>query len=110
MRSSQISSFHQVIGEILHDSIGGIETENVNLKDHLNEFEQDFIATLEFSSPMEKILPTTTVAKMKLSSTLLPCSRALVENNINKRMKLVTKAWETSQNLVSFGKKANDFL
>jgi hypothetical protein len=37
--SSQISSFHQVTGEILRDSIVGIETENDNLKDCLNEFE-----------------------------------------------------------------------
>jgi hypothetical protein len=110
MRSSQISSFHQVTGEILRDSIGGIETENANLKDRLNEFEQAFIATPEFASPLEKIVPATTAAKMKVSSTLLACSRALVENNINKRMQLVTEAWETSQNLVSFGKKANDFL
>ena len=59
---------------------------------------------------MAKIVPTTTTAKMKVSSTLLACSRALVENNINKRMHLLTEAWETSQNLVSFGKKTNDFL
>jgi hypothetical protein len=59
---------------------------------------------------LEKIVPATTAAKMKESSTLLACSRALVENNINKRMHLLTEAWETSQNLVSFGKKANDFL
>jgi hypothetical protein len=52
----------------------------------------------------------TTAAKMKVFSTLLACSRSLIENNINKRMQLVTKAWETSQNLVSFGKKENDFL
>jgi hypothetical protein len=110
MQPSQISSFHQVTSEILHDSIGGIETENANLKDRLNEFEQAFIATPEFASPLAKIVPTTTAAKMKVSSTLLACSRALVENNINKRMQLVTEAWETSQNLVSFGKKENDFL
>ena len=45
MRSSQISSFHQVTSEILCDSIGGIEMENANLKDRLNEFEKAFIAT-----------------------------------------------------------------
>jgi len=39
MRLTQISLFHQVTGEILRDSIGGIETENANLKDCLNEFE-----------------------------------------------------------------------
>jgi len=37
--SSHISSFPQVTGEIFHDSIGGIETKNANLKDCLNEFE-----------------------------------------------------------------------
>ena len=46
MRPSQISSFHQVTGEILKDSIGGIEMKNDRLKDRLNEFEQAFIATL----------------------------------------------------------------
>jgi hypothetical protein len=59
---------------------------------------------------LEKIVPATTALKMKVSSTLLACSRALVENNINKRMQLVTKSWETSQNLVSFEKKANGLL
>ena len=39
MWSSQISLFHQVTDDALHDSIGGIETENARLKDHLNEFE-----------------------------------------------------------------------
>jgi hypothetical protein len=90
--------------------IGGIEAENARVKERLNEFEQAFIATPEFASPLAKNVPATTAAKMKVSSTLLACSRALVENNINKRMQLVTEAWETSQNLVSFGKKANDLL
>jgi hypothetical protein len=75
-----------------------------------NEFEQVFIATLEFFNHLAKIVPSTTATKMKLSSTLLACSKALVENNINKRMQLVTEVWETMQNLVSFEKKANDFL
>jgi hypothetical protein len=75
-----------------------------------NEFEQAFIATLEFFNRLEKIMPSTTAAKMKLSSTLLACSKSLVENNINKRMQLVIEVWETTQNLVSFEKKANGLL
>jgi hypothetical protein len=75
-----------------------------------NEFEQAFIATLEFFNRLAKIVPSTTAAKMKLSSTLLACSKSLAENNINKRMQLVTEVWETTQNLVSFEKKANDLL
>jgi hypothetical protein len=110
MRLSQISLFHQVTDDALHDSIGGTEEENARLKDCLNEFEQAFIATPEFSSPLAKNVPATTTTKMKVSSTLLAFSRALVENNINTGMQLITEAWETSQNLVSFGKKANDLL
>jgi hypothetical protein len=104
MTPSKICSFHQVTGDVLRDSIGGMETDYANLKHRLNEFEQTFIATPEFSSPLEKIMPFTTATKMKVSSTLLACSRALVENNINKRMQLVTEARETSQN------KANDLF
>ena len=110
MTPSKIYSFHQVTGDVLRDSIGGMETYYANLKHGLNIFEQAFIATPEFSSPLAKIMPSTTAVKMKVSSTLLACSRALVDNNINKRMLLVTEAWETSQNTVSFGNKANDFL
>jgi len=55
-------------------------------------------------------MPATTAAYMKVSSTLFACSRELVENKINKIMQLVIEASETSQNLVSFGKKTNDFL
>jgi hypothetical protein len=105
MSPSKICSFHQVTGDVLHDSIGGMETDYAN-----NEFEQAFIATLEFFNRLAKIVPSTTAAKMKLSSTLLACSKSLVENNINKRMQLVTEVWETTQNLVSFEKKANDLL
>jgi hypothetical protein len=110
MSPSQIFQFHQGTDDILHDSIRGIETENANMKQCLNEFEKAFLATPEFSSPLAKIAPSTTTVKMKVSSTLLECSRALVENNINKRMQVVTEAWETLQNLVSFRKKANDLL
>ena len=92
MLSSQICQFHQGTGDILSDSIRGIETENANMKQRLNEFEQAFLATPEFANPLEKIVPTTTAVKMKVYSMLLACSRALVENNIKKIMQLVTKA------------------
>jgi hypothetical protein len=36
MQSSQISLFHQVTGDALHDSIGGIEAENARVKERLN--------------------------------------------------------------------------
>ena len=84
MWSSQISLFHHVIGDALDDSIGGIEMENARLKDHVKEFEEAFIATPEFSSPLAKNVPATAAAKIKLSSTLFASSRAIVDNNIKK--------------------------
>jgi hypothetical protein len=78
MRLSQISLFHQVTDDVVHDSIGGIEAENARLKDCLNEFEQAFIATPKFSSPLAKNVPATTTTNMKVSSTLLSFSRALL--------------------------------
>jgi hypothetical protein len=108
MWSSQISLFHRVTGDALDDSIGGIEAENARLKDRVKEFEEAFIATPEFASPLAKTVPATPAAKLKVSSTLLASCRALVENNIKKRMQLVTEAWETSQNIASFRKREND--
>jgi hypothetical protein len=110
MRLSKISLFHQVTDDSIHNSIGGIEAQNSRVKERFNEFEQDFIATPEFSILLAKTVPSTTTAKMKVSSTLLACSRTLVDNNINKRMQLVAQTWEISQNLVSFENKANDLL
>jgi hypothetical protein len=45
------------------------------------------------SSPLVMITPTTLVAKMKGSSSLLTSSRGYVENNIKKIMELITEAW-----------------
>jgi hypothetical protein len=108
MRSSQISLFHRVTGDALDDSIGGIEAENARLNDRVKELEEAFIATPEFSSPLAKTVPATPATKLKGSSSLLASCRALVENNIKKRMQLVTEAWETSQNIASFRKREND--
>jgi hypothetical protein len=110
MRSSQISLFHRITGDALHDSIGGIESEYARVKYYLEEFEEAFIATPEFASPLAKNVSSTSAAKMKVSTTLLACSRSLVENNIKKIMQLVTESWETSQNIVSFRKRVDDLL
>jgi hypothetical protein len=61
-----------------------------------------------FVSPLAKIVPATLAAKLKGSSSLLTPCRAFVEKNINKRIQLITEAWETSQNIASFRKRAND--
>jgi hypothetical protein len=84
MRPSQISLFNRVTGDAIDDSIGGIEVENVKLKDRAKEFVEAFIATAKFAIPFEKNVHATIVAKIKVSSTLLSLSRALVENNIKK--------------------------
>jgi hypothetical protein len=108
MWKSQISLFHLITDDSLDDSIGGIEAENARLNDRIKELEEAFIATPEFVSPLEKTMLATLAAKLKGSSSLLASCRSLVENNIKKRMQLVTEAWETSQNIASFRKRAND--
>jgi hypothetical protein len=59
--------------------------------------------------PLEIVGPTTPVAKLKGSSSLLTSSRSYVENNIKKIMPLITKSWEISKNMISFGSKAHAF-
>ena len=39
MTPSKICSFHQVTGDVLRDSIGGMKMDYANLKHRLNEFE-----------------------------------------------------------------------
>jgi hypothetical protein len=61
------------------------------------------------SSPLAMILPTTSTTKLKGSSSLLTSAGGYVEKNINKRMELITEAWEMSKNMVSFGTWAHAF-
>jgi hypothetical protein len=90
------------MGDALDDSIGGIEAENARLNGQIKEFEEAFIATPVFAFPLAKTMPATPANKLKGSSNLLTSCRAFVENNIKKRMQLITEAWETSQNIASF--------
>jgi hypothetical protein len=62
-----------------------------------------------FSTPLVMIEPTTPMIKLKRSSILLTSARGYVEKNIKRRMELITKAWEMSKNMVSFGTRAHAF-
>jgi uncharacterized protein YdhG (YjbR/CyaY superfamily) len=55
------------------------------------------------------VKPTTTVVKLKGSSSLLTSVKIYVERNIKKRMSLITEAWEVSKNIVSFGSREHAF-
>jgi hypothetical protein len=58
-------------------------------------------------------MPATTctpATNLKGSSSFLASCRGYVEKNINKRMELITKAWETSQNMDSLGSRAHNLL
>ena len=61
------------------------------------------------SSPLEIVGPTMSATKLKGSSCLLTLARSYVENNIKKRMALITEAWEISKNMVSFGSRVHAF-
>jgi hypothetical protein len=78
MRSLQTSQFDCVTGDVLNDSIGGIEVENAKLNGRFNELEEAFIATSDFASPLEKTVLATLAAKLKGSSSLLTSCRAVL--------------------------------
>jgi hypothetical protein len=59
--------------------------------------------------PLEIVGPTTPVAKLKGSSSLLTSSMSYVENNIKKRMALIIEAWENSKNMIYFGSRPHVF-
>jgi hypothetical protein len=71
MRPSQIYQLHTASGEALHDSIGGIETENARLKDRVKELEDAFIPMPLLVNPLAIATLGTPVANVKESSTLL---------------------------------------
>jgi hypothetical protein len=109
MQPSRISKIHREIGDALDESIGGLEAENTKLKERIKELEDALMPLPLLSSPLTIVRPTTPIVKLKGSSSLLTSSRNYVEINIKKRMALITKAWETSKNIASFGSRAHAF-
>jgi hypothetical protein len=47
-----------------------------------------------FATPLEMVGPTATAAKLKGSRNLFTSARGYVEKNINRRMELITEAWQ----------------
>ena len=110
MQPSQICQLHIASGDALHDSIGGIEAENAKPKDRLKELEEALIPMSLHVNALEIAMPSTPSVNLKSSSSLLASYRGYVENNIKKRMELVTKAWKTSQTINSLGTRAQSLL
>jgi hypothetical protein len=79
----------------LDDSIGGLEMKNMKLKERMKEMEDTLMPLPLLSSLLTIARPTTPAAKLKGSSSLLTSTRSYVERNINKRMVLIIKSWET---------------
>jgi hypothetical protein len=110
MQSSKICQLHNVSGDALHDSIGGIEAENARLKDWVKELEEAFIPMPLLVNPLAIAMPATPAANLKSSSSLLTSCRGYVDNNIKKIMELVIEAWKTSQTITSLGSRAHSLL
>jgi hypothetical protein len=79
-------------GEALHDSIERMETHNARLKDQFIELEDAFFPMPLLVEPLEIAMPGTLAPNVKAPSTLLASCKGYVENNITKRMELVTNA------------------
>jgi hypothetical protein len=109
MRPFQISRIHREIDDALDYSIGGIEVENTKLKERIKELEETLMPLPLLASPLAIVGPTTPVAKLKGSSSLLTSTRSYEEKTIKKIMALITKAWEFSKNMICFGSRAHSF-
>jgi hypothetical protein len=99
MQASKISQLHMATADALHGSVGLIEAENARLKNRIKELEEAlFPMPLLHSALRIAMLATmcTPATNLKGSSSFLTSCRGYVEKNINKRMELITKAWETS--------------
>ena len=70
MRPSQVSRIHRVTNDALDDSIGGLEAENVKLKEQIKELEETLMPLPLLANPLEIFGPTMPTAKLKGSSTL----------------------------------------
>jgi hypothetical protein len=73
------------------------------------ELEDALMSLPLLASPLSIVRPTTPDVKFKGYSSLLTLTRSYVERNIKKRMALVTKGWEVSKNIVSFGSRVHAF-
>ena len=109
MRLSQISKIHRETGDVLDDSIDGLEDENVKLKERIGELENALMPLPILASRFWMVKPTTTAIKLKLSSSLLTTIWIYVEKNIKKRLSLITEAWDVSKNIVSFCSREHGF-
>jgi hypothetical protein len=113
MQASKISQLRMETIDALHGSVGLIEAGNARLKNHIKELEEALFPMPLFHSSLRITMPTTTctpATNRKGSSSVLASCRGYVEKNMNKIIELITKAWETSQNMDSLGSRAHNLL
>jgi hypothetical protein len=75
----------------------------------MKELEDTLMPLPLLANPLTIVGTTTPAAKLKGSSILLTSTKSYVERNIKKRLALITKAWEISKNMVSFGSRVHAF-
>jgi hypothetical protein len=109
MQSSQISKIHRETGDAFDDYIGVLEEENTKLKERIRELEDALMPLPLLPNSFSIVKPTTPIVKLKGYSILVTSVTIYVEIIIKKRMALITKAWELSKNIVSFGLREHAF-
>jgi hypothetical protein len=71
MNPSQISNMHRATGDVVDNSISGLETKNLMLKTRIKELEATLMPLPLFATPFPMVWSTTLVPKSKGSVSLL---------------------------------------
>jgi hypothetical protein len=71
MHPSQISKIHRETGDVVDNSIDGLEAENAKLKERIKELENFLMPLPILESHFSMVKPTTPTIKLKGSSSLL---------------------------------------
>jgi hypothetical protein len=107
---------HFTIGDALAHSISEQELENVKLKRRISELEDALNPKPLFAEPLaivasDQMPPSTpgTSVRVRKETNLLSGVRFYVAENINRRLDIISQAWEVNTNLRNLSQRITSF-